>query len=124
MTATWSTSCWPARCSGRVGGVFTFGAVLGVNVYGVSQANVLVLGWQRAWSPRVSGAGGLVDDRLGSKPVIVGSLAAIVALGLTLMTLSGAWRSGVRVIAVPVHRSCAVVGRTLLLRMARDGKEG
>ncbi|BBU21973.1 MFS transporter [Mycobacterium xenopi] len=107
-------------------GVFTFGAVLGVNVYGVSQANVLVFG-VAASVVAACGAvlGGLVDDRLGSKPVIVGSLAAIVALGLTLMTLSGAlafWVCGLSL--------CLFIGpaqssaRTLLLRMARDGKEG
>ncbi|BCQ08414.1 membrane protein [Mycobacterium heckeshornense] len=107
-------------------GVFTFGAVLGVNVYGVSQANVLVFG-VAASVVAACGAvlGGLVDDRLGSKLVIVGSLFAIVTMGLTLMTLSGAlafWVCGLSL--------CAFIGpaqssaRTLLLRMSRDGKEG
>ncbi len=107
-------------------GVFTFGAVLGVNVYGISQANVLVFG-VAASVVAACGAvlGGLFDDRVGSKPVIVGSLAAIVTMGLTLMTLSGPlafWVCGLSL--------CLFIGpaqssaRTLLLRMSRDGKEG
>src|SRR5579884_3529588 len=64
-------------------GVFTFGAVLGVNVYGISQANVLVFG-VAASVVAACGAvlGGLFDDRVGSKLVIVGSLFAIVTMGL------------------------------------------
>lgn len=107
-------------------GVFTFGAVLGVNVYGISEANVLVFG-VAASVVAACGAvlGGLFDDRVGSKPVIVGSLAAIVTMGLTLMTLSGPlafWLCGLSL--------CLFIGpaqssaRSLLLRMSRDGKEG
>ncbi|HZU48182.1 MAG TPA: MFS transporter, partial [Mycobacterium sp.] len=107
-------------------GVFTFGAVLGVNVYGISQANVLVFGVATSVVAACGAVlGGLFDDRVGSKPVIVGSLAAIVTLGLTLMTLSGPlafWVCGLSL--------CLFIGpaqssaRTLLLRMSRDGKEG
>ena len=69
--------------------------------------------------------GGLVDDRLGSKRVIVGSLASMIAVGLTLMTLSGStafWICGLLL--------CLFIGptqssaRTQMLRMATDGKEG
>ncbi|HZE16379.1 MAG TPA: MFS transporter, partial [Mycobacterium sp.] len=107
-------------------GVFTFGAVLGVNVYGISQAEVLIFG-VTASVVAACGAvlGGLFDDRLGSKPVIVGSLTAIVTLGLTLMALSGPrpfWVCGLLL--------CLFIGpaqsssRTLLLRMSKHGKEG
>jgi MFS transporter, UMF1 family len=107
-------------------GVFTFGAVLGVNVYGISQAEVLIFG-VTASVVAACGAvlGGLFDDRLGSKPVIVGSLTAIVILGLTLMALSGPrpfWVCGLLL--------CLFIGpaqsssRTLLLRMSKHGKEG
>ncbi len=107
-------------------GVFTFGAVLGVNGYGISQAEVLVFG-VTASVVAACGAvlGGLFDDRVGSKAIIVGSLIAIVALSLILMTLSGArafWVCGLAL--------CLFIGpaqasaRTLLLRMSRDGKEG
>ena len=107
-------------------GVFTFGAVLGVNVYGLSQAEVLIFG-VAASVVAACGAvlGGLFDDRLGSKPVIVGSLTAIVTLSLTLMALSGPrpfWVCGLLL--------CLFIGpaqsssRTLLLRMSKHGKEG
>ena len=107
-------------------GVFTFGAVLGVNVYGISQAEVLIFG-VTASVVAACGAvlGGLFDDRLGSKPVIVGSLTAIVTLSLTLMALSGPrpfWVCGLLL--------CLFIGpaqsssRTLLLRMSKHGKEG
>jgi UMF1 family MFS transporter len=69
--------------------------------------------------------GGLLDDRIGSKPVIVGSLASIIAVGLTLVALSGPrlfWICGLLL--------CLFIGpavssaRTLLLRMSGEGKEG
>ncbi|ORW03598.1 MFS transporter [Mycobacterium kyorinense] len=107
-------------------GVFTFGAVLGVNVYGISQANVLVFGVAASVVAALGAVlGGLVDDRLGSKTVIVASLVAIITTGLTLMTLSGPrafWACGLLL--------CLFIGpaqasaRTLLLRMSRHGKEG
>jgi MFS transporter, UMF1 family len=107
-------------------GVFTFGAVLGVTVYGISQADVLLFG-VTASSVAAVGAviGGLLDDHVGSKRVILFSLAAMIADGLTLLTLSGAaafWACGLLL--------CLFIGptqssaRTLLLRMTADGKEG
>jgi UMF1 family MFS transporter len=109
-----------------LGGVFTFGAVLGVNVYGVSAADVLLFGVGANVVAAVGAVlGGLLDDRVGSKTVILGSLAAMIAVGLTLMTLSGAaafWICGLLL--------CLFIGptqasaRTLLLRMTTHGKEG
>ncbi|HET7667400.1 MAG TPA: MFS transporter [Mycobacterium sp.] len=107
-------------------GVFTFGAVLGVNVFGVSQADVLLFGVS-ANVVAAAGAvfGGLLDDRVGSKAVILGSLAAMIAVGLALMASSGAaafWLCGLLL--------CLFIGptqasaRTLLLRMTAHGKEG
>ena len=107
-------------------GIFAFGAVLGVTVYGVSQADVLVFG-VCASSVAAIGAlvGGRLDDRVGSKPVIVGSLSAMVVTGLALLTLSGAltfWICGLLL--------CLFVGptlasaRALMLRMSAEGKEG
>jgi UMF1 family MFS transporter len=107
-------------------GVFTFGAVLGVNVYGVSSANVLLFGIT-ANVVAATGAllGGLLDDRVGSKTVILASLAAMIAVGATLMSLSGVaafWVCGLLL--------CLFIGptqasaRTLLLRLTAHGKEG
>jgi MFS transporter, UMF1 family len=107
-------------------GVFTFGGVLGVNVYGISPANVLIFGVAASVVAALGAVlGGLVDDRIGSKPVIVVSLTSIIALGIALMALSGPrafWLCGLLL--------CLFVGpaqssaRTLLLRMSRHGKEG
>lgn len=106
--------------------IFAFGAVLGVNVYGISQANVLIFGVAASVVAAVGAVlGGFVDHRIGSKPVIVGSLAAIIASGLILLALSGPlafWVCGLLL--------CLFIGpsqsssRALLLRMADDGREG
>jgi UMF1 family MFS transporter len=106
--------------------IFGFGAVLGVNVYGISQADVLVFGVVASVVAAVGAVlGGFVDHRIGSKPVIVASLIAIVALALTLMTLSGSvafWVCGLLL--------CMFIGpsqssaRALLLQMAKVGREG
>ncbi|HZN80517.1 MAG TPA: MFS transporter, partial [Mycobacterium sp.] len=109
-----------------LGGVFTFGAVLGVTVYGISAADVLLFGITANVVAAAGAAlGGLFDDRVGSKAVILSSLAAMIAVGLTLMALSGAaafWVCGLLL--------CLFIGptqasaRTLLLRMTAEGKEG
>jgi UMF1 family MFS transporter len=107
-------------------GVFAFGAVLGVSVYGISQANVLIFGVAASVVAAIGAVlGGFVDDRIGSKPVIVGSLVAMIAAGLTLLALSGPvafWACGLLLCFFlgPTQSSA----RTLLLRMSVDGREG
>ncbi|AFM18276.1 major facilitator superfamily permease [Mycolicibacterium chubuense NBB4] len=106
-------------------GVFTFGAVLGVTVYGVSQADVLLFGVAACVVAALGAVvGGRVDDRIGSKRVIVASLAAMSAIGLVLLASSGVlmfWLCGLAL--------CAFIGptlssaRTLMMRMAAHGKE-
>jgi UMF1 family MFS transporter len=107
-------------------GIFAFGAVLGVNVYGISEADVLLFGVIASVVAAIGAVlGGLLDDRLGSKPVIVGSLAAMIVVGLTLMTLSGAlmfWIFGLLLtLFVGPAQSAA---RTMMLRLSAEGKEG
>lgn len=107
-------------------GVFMFGAVLGVNVYGLSAADVLLFGASASVIAAVGAViGGLADDRVGSKTVIVGALSAMIVAGLTLMVLSGAaafWVCGLLL--------CLFIGptlasaRTLMLRLSAHGKEG
>jgi len=107
-------------------GVFAFGAVLGVNVYGISQADVLLFGVAVSVVAAIGAVlGGHVDDRIGSKPVIVGSLTAMIAVAAMLLTLSGPvafWVCGLLlcVFVGPVQSSA----RTLLLRMSAHGREG
>ena len=78
--------------------VVAFGAVLGVSVYGISQADVLIFGVVASVVAALGAVlGGFVDHRIGSKPVIVVSLVAIVTVTLTLMVLSGSvafWACG------------------------------
>lgn len=107
-------------------GIFAFGAVLGVNVYGISSADVLLFGGTASTVAAIGAvAGGLLDDRLGSKPIIVGSLVAMIAVGIVLLASSGPivfWVCGLVL--------CLFIGptqsssRTLLLRMAGEGMEG
>lgn len=107
-------------------GVFAFGAVLGVSVYGISQADVLIFGVIASTVAAVGALlGGRLDDRIGSKPVIVGSLSAVIVVGLILMAVSGPvafWICGLLLcLFVGPAQSAA---RTLLLRMTGEGKEG
>ena len=107
-------------------GVFTFGAVLGVSVYGVSQADVLVFGICASVVAAVGAVlGGRLDDRVGSKHVIAGSLSSMIVVGVVLLSVSGPlafWICGLLL--------CLFVGptlasaRALMLRMSADGKEG
>lgn len=107
-------------------GVFTFGAVLGVNVYGVSQADVLLFGVAACVVAALGAVvGGRADDRVGSKRVIVVALVAMIIVGLVLMALSGVlafWVCGLLL--------CLFIGptlsssRTLMMRMTAHGKEG
>ncbi|OBA63198.1 hypothetical protein A5647_05020 [Mycobacterium sp. 1100029.7] len=106
--------------------IFAFGAVLGVNVYGISQANVLIFGVAASVVAAVGAvAGGFVDHRIGSKPVIVASLVAIIAMALTMMVLSGPvafWACGLLLcLFIGPSQSSA---RALLLQMAHNGREG
>lgn len=107
-------------------GVFTFGAVLGVTVYGLSQADVLLFGVCACVVAAVGAVlGGLLDDRVGSKPVIVGSLTFMIIVACVLMGLDGTtafWVCGLLL--------CLFIGptqssaRTQMLRLTAEGKEG
>ncbi|HTY33934.1 MFS transporter [Mycobacterium sp.] len=106
--------------------IFGFGAVLGVNVYGLSQGDVLVFGVAASVVAAIGAiTGGFVDHRIGSKPVIVGSLVALIAVSATLMVSSGAhafWLCGL-LLAMFVGPSLSS-SRALLLHLAKDGGEG
>jgi MFS transporter, UMF1 family len=107
-------------------GVFTFGAVLGVKVYGVSAADVLLFGIAACVVAAIGSAlGGQIDHRIGSKRVILGSLSSMIALGTAMLLLAGPlafWVTGLLL--------CLFIGpasssaRTLMLAMAPEGKEG
>ncbi|GAA4538273.1 MFS transporter [Pseudonocardia xishanensis] len=70
--------------------VFTFGAVLAVSVYGIGAGDVLIFGVAaNVVSALGALAGGWLDDRIGPKPVIVGSLIGLIVAGLILLVVSG-----------------------------------
>lgn len=106
-------------------GVFAFGAVLGVSGYGLSAGDVLLFGVAASVIAAVGAvAAGLLDEHVGSKNVIVGSLSVMIASGALLMTMSGPqafWVCGLSMcLFIGPTQSAA---RTLLLRMADEGME-
>jgi UMF1 family MFS transporter len=107
-------------------GILAFGAVLGVSVYGISQADVLIFGVAASVVAAVGAIlGGFVDQRIGSKPVIIGSLAVMIGVELALLALSGPVSFWVGGLLLGLFIGPALSSsRTLLLQMANEGKEG
>ncbi len=106
--------------------IFTFGAVLAVTVYGIDAGDVLVFG-VAANVASAAGAlvGGRLDDRLGPKPVIVGSLVGMLVAGGILLFVSGPtmfWIFGLflTLFVGPAQSS----SRAFLARLATPGQEG
>jgi len=107
-------------------GVFTFGAVLAVTVYGISSADVLIFGVVANVASALGAlTAGFFDDRLGPKPVIVFSLSGMLVAGGILLFVSGPtmfWIFGLML--------CLFVGpaqsssRTFMARLAPLGREG
>ncbi|MEU0540799.1 MFS transporter [Nocardia sp. NPDC005978] len=107
-------------------GVFTFGAVLAVRVYGFSDSDVLLFGIAANVVAAIGAlATGRYDDRVGPKPVIVVSLAAMIVCGLALLAVSGPalfWVFGLALAGFvgPAQAS----SRSFLARLAPPGREG
>ena len=107
-------------------GVFTFGAVIAVSVYGFTDDTVIPFGI----AANVAAAGGAIaagrlDDRLGPRRVIIVSLLSMLVAGLILLFVQGMvgfWVFGLVL--------CLFVGpaqsasRTYLVRLTPPGKEG
>lgn len=107
-------------------GVFTFGAILAVTVYGLSAGDVLLFGVAaNVVSALGAVAGGFLDDRIGPKPIILGSLGLMILSCLVLFFLDGP--TGFWVFGLVL---CAFVGpaqsasRSFLTRLAGEGQEG
>lgn len=107
-------------------GVFTFGAVLAVTVYGFDSGSVLVFGVAaNVVSAAGALAGGWLEDRIGPKPVIVGSLVGLIATGLVLLVVSGPtmfWIFGLMLTLFVGPAQSA--SRTFLARLVPVGREG
>ena len=106
--------------------VFTFGGVLAVTVYGIGEGDVLVFGVVANVAAAVGAlTAGRIDDRVGPKAVIVGSLLGMIACATVLLFVSrpsAFWVFGLGL--------CLFVGpaqsssRTYLCRLAPPGREG
>ena len=107
-------------------GIFTFGAVLAVSVYGIGDDDVLIFG---VAANVVAAAGALLagrlDDSLGPRFVIVFSLVAMLVTSLVLLVVDGPamfWTFGlVLTLFVGPAQSAS---RTFLARVTPVGKEG
>jgi MFS transporter, UMF1 family len=107
-------------------GVFAFGAVLAVNVYGIGAGDVLLFGVAANVAAALGAlVAGRADDRVGPKTVIAVSLAAMIVAGVVLLVVSGPvmfWIFGLLL--------CLFVGpaqasaRTFLARITPPGREG
>ncbi len=109
-------------------GVFTFGGVIALTVFGFTAGEVIIFGVAANLVAGVATiAFGALDDRLGPKRVIIGSLVAMILAGLGVFFLHerGAsifWALGLLL--------CVFVGpaqsasRTFLARLIPKGKEG
>lgn len=107
-------------------GVFTFGAVLAVSVYGLSPADVLLFGVAANVVSAIGAlACGYLDDRVGPKPVIMVSLILLVVDAFVLFFVDGPamfWVFGLLL--------CMFVGpaqsasRSYLTRICPEGREG
>lgn len=106
--------------------VFAFGGVIAVTVYGMDAGTVLIFG---VVINVVSGlgalAGGWLDDRVGPKAVVVGSLAGLVVVAIILLFVSGPdafWVFGL-VLGLFVGPAQAS-SRSYMNRLCPPGQEG
>ncbi len=107
-------------------GVFTFGAVLAVSVYGLTDDDVLLFGIAANVVAAVGAiVGGRIEDRVGPKAVIVWCLIALLAVGVVLMSVRGPLLFWIFALAL-----CVFIGpaqsssRTFLARLTPPGREG
>jgi UMF1 family MFS transporter len=107
--------------------VFTFGAIVAAQVFGFSATEVIYFAIA---ANVVAGVGtffgGWLDDRLGAKAIIVGSLTGLVIAGLAILFIgtaqAGFWIAGLflAVFVGPVQSS----SRSFLARITPPGREG
>jgi UMF1 family MFS transporter len=109
-------------------GVFTFGGVIGHVAFGLSTTKVLVFGIAANVIAGIATvASGRLDDRLGPKPLIVTSLAAMSGCAILLFAARGEGAAAFWVFGLIL---CAFVGpaqsasRTFLSRVIPPGREG
>jgi UMF1 family MFS transporter len=109
-------------------GVFTFGAVLGSVAFGFSKTQVIFYGIAASIVAGIGATiGGYVDDKIGTKKTIMGSLIGLVLAALSVLIFAGAgqityWVGGL-ILAIFVGPAQASA-RTFLARLAPKNREG
>ena len=106
--------------------VFSFGAVLGVSVYGLSPGDVLIFGVAANVAAALGAvAGGLIDDHVGPKAIILTCLAILTAMAGVMFFAQGPtafWICGL-ILCLCVGPAQASA-RSFLARVAPPGREG
>jgi UMF1 family MFS transporter len=109
-------------------GVFTFGAVLGSLAFGFSQTQIIMFGIAANLVAGIGAAvGGRLDDVIGSRSVIVGSLVGLIIAGSGVFIFASA---GVITYWIGGLLLCLFVGpaqassRTFVSRFTPHGREG
>lgn len=109
-------------------GVFTFGGVLAAGTFGFSSGEVIVFGIAANVVAGVSTiAAGWLDDRIGAKRVIVGSLVALVLSGTAVFVLHDGGRGvfwGFGLLLSAFVGPAQSASRTFLARIIPPGREG
>jgi UMF1 family MFS transporter len=109
-------------------GVFTFGAVLGTLAFGFSQTEIIIFGLAANLVAGVGAAvGGLLDDRLGSRTVILASLVGLIIAGTGVFVFASQGQITYWIFGLLL---CLFVGpaqassRTFVSRFTPKGREG
>lgn len=106
--------------------IFTFGGVIAAGTFGFSSTEVVIFAIGANLTAGIGALfGGRLDDRIGPKKVIVGSLVALVVAGTALVVLPGKaafWVCGLA-LTLFVGPSQAA-GRTFLARIVPREREG
>ena len=106
--------------------VFSFGAVLGVSVYGLSPGDVLMFGVAANIAAALGAVvGGLIDDHVGPKAIILTCLAILTTMAGVMYVAQGAtafWICGL-ILCLCVGPAQASA-RGFLARVAPPGREG
>lgn len=111
-------------CDG-LAAVFTFGGVVAAGTFGFSQSEVVIFAIAANLTAGLGAVfGGRLDDRIGPKTVIVGSLAGLSVLGLALVVLPGKaafWVCGLALATFVGPAQAA--SRTFLARLVTPERE-
>jgi len=109
-------------------GVFTFGAVLGTLAFGFNQTSIIFFGIAANIVAGIGAAiGGRLDDVVGSRAIIIGSLIGLIISGTCVFVFAENGASAYWIFGLAL---CLFVGpaqassRTFVSRFAPKGREG